>query len=214
MTSGSLYELHPGGTYRSPFAYAFGYTPLPDRKSFVPAAMEQRNREFIELSGSQPGIRISCEGREWPDFLANGGGYVPFFVSEHVISDLRVAQIEFLDATEFPIECIEGDRTKLKVEEAPRYYVLEAFPELVPDWATMNVPTDANGDPIRPLPKGWPPNPFIYRKDTWSGRPLLSQERITTGLFCSEVLKTYAESRKWTNLEFQRIGTHTIRPRR
>lgn len=76
-----LYRLEAGGIYRSHFADASGYAPLPDRKSFVPPAIEEHNRQFVELNGFKPGIRISPEGSKWPDFLFNGGGYVPYFVS-------------------------------------------------------------------------------------------------------------------------------------
>lgn len=214
----SLYEIREENAYRSRYAYASGYTPLPDRKSFVPPAMQERNRQFIELNGSKPGIRISYEGSKrdgarWPDFLSNGCGYVSFFVSERVIKDLRDFPVDLLDVTEFPIESIEdGCPISLRIEDAPRYYILEAHPELVPDWTTMNVPTKPDGSPIlTPLPQPWPPMPFIFRKDTWSGRDLVSQVKGTTEIFCSEALKTYAESKGWTNVRFERIGAHTIR---
>lgn len=64
------------------------------------------------------------------------------------------------DATEFPIECIEGRRSKLRMEDAPGYFVLEAYPELVPDWRAMKVPMTPDGRPIlTPLPQPWPPAP-------------------------------------------------------
>jgi hypothetical protein len=212
ITRHNLYEIDVGDTYRSRFAYASGYTPLPDRKSFVPPAMQERNRQFTEINGFKPGIRIWPQGPNWPDFLFNGGGYVSFFVSHRVIADIKSADIEFLDATEFPIEAIEGGRKKLRIEDAPRYFVLEAQQELVPDWEAMKIPQMPGGRPILdPLPKPWPPSPFIYRKDTWSGRDLFSSERCTVQLFCSERFKNYAESRKWTNVTFQRIGAHILR---
>src|SRR4051794_11776691 len=63
-----LFEIEVGDPYHSRFAYASGYTPLPDRKSFVPPASEEHNRQFTELNGFKPAIRISPASR-WPDFL-------------------------------------------------------------------------------------------------------------------------------------------------
>jgi hypothetical protein len=70
-----LFEIKVGDTWRSPYVYASGYTPLPDRKSFVPPQVAESNREFNELNGLKPGIHISPASR-WPDFLYCGGGYV------------------------------------------------------------------------------------------------------------------------------------------
>jgi len=104
----SLYQVEVGDTYRSRFAYASGYAPLPDRKGFVPPAMQERNQRFIDVNGLKPGIQISREGSEWPDLLFNVCGYISFFVSHHVVADLKAGGFEILDATEFPIESIEG----------------------------------------------------------------------------------------------------------
>jgi hypothetical protein len=208
-----LYEIKVGDTYRSRFAYAFGYTPLPDRKSFVPPAMQERNRQSIELNGFKPGIQISREGSKWPDFLFCGGGYVSFFVSERVVADLRLVDIEILDATEFPVESIEGRRTKLRIEDAPRYFVLEAPAEIEPNWAAMNVPTSPDGKPIHPIPVRSGLLPFLHRTDTWSGRDLVAMVGITTQLYGSERLKLYAAEKKWTNVEFDSIGMHSVQPR-
>src|SRR6188474_2447572 len=98
-TRHSRYQWETGGTYQSPYAYASGYTPLPDRKSFVPPSLKEDNDRFIRLAGSKPGIHVSDEGSKWPDFLANGCGYVAFFTSERVLSDLQGAGFEILDAT-------------------------------------------------------------------------------------------------------------------
>lgn len=210
-TRHNLYEWTAGLAYRSQYAYASGYTPLPDRKSFVPPARAAHHRRFTEINGHKPGIQISGEGSKWPDFLVNGGGYVQFFVSERVIRDLDEAGVEILDATEFPIESIEASRTRLKIEDAPRYFVLEAHPEMVPDWAAMRVPIGPDGRPQTPYPPRSSLEPFLYRKDTWSGRDLVSSVNATTRLFSSERLKEYGEARKWTNASFERIGSHTIR---
>ena len=208
-----LYQIKPGDTFRSRFAYASGYTPLPDRKSFEHPSMVERNRQFAELNGYQPGIRISREGSKWPDFLYCGGGDVTFFVSERVVADLRQAGIEIIDATEFPIECIESRRTKLRLEDAPPYFVLEAPEEIEPNWVAMNIPTTPDGKLISPIPTRSALEPFLYRTDTWSGRDLVSYVGIPQRLFCSERLKLYAAEKKWTNVEFDSIGMHSIRPR-
>ncbi|TLD71558.1 hypothetical protein FEM03_05285 [Phragmitibacter flavus] len=195
------------------FAYASGYTPLPDRKTFIPEIARERHEEFTRISGFKPGIHIGDFGSKWPDFLMNGGGYVSQFVSERVISALEREGVEILDITEFPIESIAGCRAKLA--DAPRYFVLEAPPELVPDWRAMNVPINVDGKPIlRPYPKPWPPRPFIYRKDTWSGRDLVSEHPRTmvcgtTKLFVSDRIRQMAEKEKWSNVMFEGIGFHS-----
>lgn len=204
-----LFEVKHGNTWRSPFAYAMGYTPLPDRKSFVPPQVAEDNRKFTELNGYKPGIRITPASR-WPDFLFCGGGYVSFFVSERVVNDIREGGFELLDATEFPIECIEDDgekrRKMVRLEEAPRYFVIEAPGELIPDWERMNVPLDAEGRPT--ISYARMPSPFLYRMNTWTGRDLFAHERISTRLFCSERFKYFAKARKWTNVVFDGIGWH------
>src|SRR4051794_19356323 len=97
-----LYEIYAAGTWGTRFTYASGYTPLPDRKSFVPPQMQERERQFTELNGFKPGIRIDGKGTLWPDFLPNGSSsFVMFFVSERVITDLTAGGFEFIDATEF-----------------------------------------------------------------------------------------------------------------
>jgi hypothetical protein len=206
-TEPNLFKIRVKDTYGSPYAYAIGYTPLADRKSFVPDSMIEREEEFTRINGSKPGIRIDKEKRLWPDFLYNGGGWVSFFVSERVVEDIRSAGIEFLDATEFPIECIEG-KSRLKLEEAPRYFVLEAIPEIFPDWNKMGVPTSDDGRPLLPLPRPSPPT--LYRDDTWTGRDLVSDARLTHWLFCNQTFIALAVSRGWTNVEFEPVGSFRI----
>ena len=206
-TKPNLFKVRVKDTYGSPYAYAIGYTPLPDRKSFVPDSQKERNEQFTRINGYKPGIRIDKEKRLWPDFLFNGGGYVSFFVSEKVVEDIRSAGIEILDITEFPIECIEG-KSRLKLEEAPRYFVLEAIPEIYPDWNRMGVPTSDDGRPLLPLPKPFPPN--LYRDDTWTGRDLVSDARFNDWLFCNQNFISLAVSRGWTNVEFEPLGSFRI----
>jgi len=208
-TTPNLFQVRVKDTYGSPYAYAIGYTPLADRKDFVPDSMKEREEQFTRINRFKPGIRIDKEKRLWPDFLFNGGGYVSFFVSGKVLADIRSAGIEILDATEFPIECIQG-RSRLKLEDAPRYYVLEALPELYPDWNKMGVPTSDDGKPLLPLPKPSPPKPFLYRNDTWTGRDLVSDARITHWLFCNQTFIALAVSRGWTNVEFEPVGSFRI----
>lgn len=205
----NLFQVNVKDTYGSPYAYAIGYTPLADRKSFVPDSMKERSEQFTRINGYKPGIRIDKEKRLWPDFLFNGGGYVSFFVSDKVIKDIRSAGIEILDATEFPIECIEG-RSRLKLEDAPRYFVLEVRPEIYPDWDKMGVPTSEDKKPLLPLPKPFPPKPFLYRNDTWTGRDLVSYERMNHRLFCNQNFIELAESKGWTNVEFKPVGSFRI----
>jgi hypothetical protein len=205
----NLFRVGVKDTYGSPYAYASGYTPLADRKSFVPDSMKERNEQSTRISGYKPGIRIDSQKRLWPDFLSNGGGYVSFFVSEKVVEDIRSAGIGILDVTEFPIECIEG-KSRLKLEEAPRYFVLEALPEIYPDWDKMGVPTSDDGKPLLPLPKSFPPKPFLYRDDTWTGRDLVSEARSNDSLFCNQAFIALAGSRGWTNVEFVAVGHFRI----
>lgn len=207
-----LFQVKVGDTHRSPYAYASGYTPLPDRKSFVPPAFAERNRRSIELNGYKPGIQITAASR-WPDFLFCGGGYISFFVSERVVNDIRAGGFELLDATEFPIERAEDDGRKRKqmvrLEEAPRYFVIEAPAEMTPDWERMNVPLDAAGLPVLAnLPGRRLPWPFLYRMNTWTGRDLFADVRLSTRLFCSERFKDFGIERKWTNVVFDGIGWH------
>lgn len=209
----NLFRMSAGLATRG-FAYASGYTPLPDRKTFIPDSQRERNDEFTRINGFKPGIRIGDSGSKWPDFLMNGGGYVSHFVSERVVSSLKREGIEILDATEFPIEKIEKG-CKAKLSDAPRYFVLEAPPEIVPDWIQMKVPTDVDGRPIlNPYPKPWPPKPFIHRKDTWTGRDLVSSSwptmvKNTTKLFVTDRIRRLAEQEKWTNVWFEGIGFHS-----
>jgi hypothetical protein len=195
------------------FIYASGYTPLPYRKTFVPDSQRDRNEEFARINGLKPGIQIGDSGKKWPDFLGNGGGYVSHFVSERVILALQREGIEILDVTEFPIESIQRG-CKGKLSEAPRYFVLEAPPEIAPDWAKMNIPTDENGKPtLQPLPKPWPPRPFLYRMDTWTGRDLVSESwetmvKNTTKLIGTDRIQQLADTEKWTNVWFKEIEFH------
>jgi hypothetical protein len=128
---------------------------------------------------------------------------------------LKEEGVEILDATEFPIERI-AKGCKAQLSYAPRYFVIEAPPEIVPDWIRMKVPIDSEGRPIlQPEPKPWPPSPFIYRKDTWTGRDLVSENRgtivkNTTKLFASERIRQLAKKEKWTNVTFEGIGFHSV----
>ncbi len=204
-----LFEVKVGTTWRSPFVYASWCVPLPDRKSFVPPHVAEHNRQFNELNGYKPGIQIS-PGARWPDFLKCGGAYVSFFVSERVVNDIREGGFELLDATEFPIERIEDDGEKrrrvVRLEEAPRYFVIEAPGELIPDWERMNIPLDAAGRPT--ISYARMPSPFLYRMNTWTGRDLFAAVGHSTHLFCSERFKYFGKARKWTNVVFDGIGWH------
>ena len=44
-------------------------------------------------------------------------------------------------------------------------------------------------------------------------RDLVAMVGITTQLYGSERLKLYAAEKKWTNVEFDSIGMHSVQPR-
>ena len=204
-----LYKVSAGDTYGSPYAYAVGYAPLQDRKSFVHPRMKERNDEFIKLCGSKPGIEIDSTQRLWPDILYCGGGHISYFVSEKVVENLRNAGIELLDVTEFPIAGIENNKkSRLKIPEAPRYFVIEAKPEIYPFWERMGVDLNPEGKPIlSPLPSPWPPKPMVYHKDKYHGGDLVSHEGyFNHNLYCTQRIIDLAEANDWKNIEFKPAG--------
>ncbi|MDQ8209632.1 hypothetical protein QEH52_19085 [Coraliomargarita sp. SDUM461003] len=186
-----LYEIRAGDTYGSSYAYATGYAPLADRKSFVHPKMKERNDEFIKLCGSRPGIEIDSSKRLWPDILFCGGGHVRFFVSQKVVDDLKTEGIELLDVTEFPIDSIENNKkSRLKLEEAPRYFVVEAASQL--KLYIDKEPSNAYK--------------FTYELRNYTGKDLISNEGYYNHwLFCTQRIVDLAEDKKWTNIEFKPV---------
>ena len=178
---------------------------------FYPPGFRQMHSEFFRVNEPYPpGIHIDEPGYRWPDFLGCGDGSVSFFASEKVLRSLQDAKIELLNVIEVPISVSSSKR--LKPEEAPRYYVLEAPPGLAPDYERMGVATSADGKPVLPLPKRWPPSPYLYRPDSWTGLDLFSC-KPGIRIFTSERIHLMAKAQKWTNARFQSIGRYTLAPR-
>ena len=191
------------------FAWASGCRMPLD---FYPVQMRDRMREVFRVNEPYPpGIHIDDTGSKWPDLLGCGDGTVNFFASEKVLRSLQDAKIELLNVIEVPISDFSNKR--LKLEEAPRYYILEAPPGLAPDYERMGVPTSADGKPILPLPKGFPPSPYLYRPDSWTGLDLFSCNSGAHHMFATERIHLMSKAQKWTNARFQSIGRYTLAPR-
>jgi len=201
----SLFKLEHNSFSTKGFAWASGYRPVPGRKSFIHPAEIERMEEFFRLNPEPPGIHIDG-GYRWPDFLGQGGGgLVRFFVSERVLSSLQRHGIEYLDATEYPIALI-ADR-RLKAANAPRYFVLEAVPELEVDWVRMGYPVDALGNPrFDEVPRGWQPGFRSFKHDSWSGRDLVGELRDPTAVYGSARLALIGGKERWTNFTVEGAG--------
>jgi hypothetical protein len=162
--------------------------------------------EYWKVNPSAPGLEIET-GSKWSDLLATGLSPFEFVVSQRLIESLQREGIAIFRKTRMPIHRIRPKR--LKDLPPPAYYVLEAVPGLAVDWSAMAVLVGEDGRPrinaiqLMELP------PFVFDWSTWSGLDLFSLTNLGSPMipFCTATVKELAEKEKWSNVEFELVGS-------
>ena len=185
---------------------------IEGKMDFLSGPKQKDFKEFCDIQTDYTsGIHVDDVGREWPDFLANGGAaFVPFFVSERIIQNLQDEEIPFRRAIEIPVTTIQS--SALKNIPPPKYYILEAEIGIGMGEATKYVP-------IGYLPPGKlpsiPAGGIIEQEqphpcpayDTWNGSPLFSaknpdvENQQYTRIYCDHRVTFLAMKEKWTNFK-------------
>ncbi len=200
-----FYELRNGSSDSKVFAWAGYMRPLEGEMPFLHPFELEREKGFWALQeAGPPGLCIES-GRIWPDFLGNGGGSPSPFLSGKVLQTLRENRIRFERATPIPIATIEDRR--LKLEDAPEYFVLQVHSGIEVDFAASKVAINSEGNLIYPKP--WH-GVWKLRLSTWDGSDLFTFSNIGkyamgTRLICTEKLVQLAEQDGWKNAQFSPI---------
>jgi hypothetical protein len=217
MRRTKLYELCCESVWRGPYARAIGMGWVDGKMDFLSEPHRKDFKEFCDIqTDSTPGIHVDDVGREWPDFLQNGGGrFVPFFVSDRVIRNLREEEIPFRRAIEIPVTSIECPA--LRKEPPPKYYILEADIGIGMGQVMKDVPIAyiAPGQ-MATLPSGGivlkeQPSP-CPAYDTWNGLPLFTErneepeKQFYTRLYCDHRVNFLAMKEKWTNFKARQLS--------